>query len=73
MKDEAGFADRMNSLPKFVVSTTLEKAEWNNSTLIKENVARRVSELKQQPGQDILLFGSGTLVQTLIQHDLVDK
>jgi dihydrofolate reductase len=71
--NEQGYADRMNSLSEFVVSTTLKKAEWNNSTLIKENVAQRVTELKQQPGQDVLLFGSGTLVQTLMQHDLVDQ
>jgi dihydrofolate reductase len=71
--DEQGYADRMNSLPKFVVSTTLQKAEWNDSRLIKENVAEEVSKLKQQPGQDILLFGSGTLAQTLMQHDLVDQ
>lgn len=71
--DEQGYADRMNHLPKHVVSTTLEKAEWNNSTLIKEKVAEHVTQLKQQPGQDILVFGSGTLVKTLRQHDLVDK
>ena len=71
--DEAGFADRMNSLPKFVVSTTLEKADWNNSTLIKGNVAEEVSKLKEQPGQDIVVHGSGELVQTLMRHDLVDE
>jgi dihydrofolate reductase len=71
--DEQGFADRMNSLPKFVVSTTLEKVEWNNSTLIKGNVAEQVAGLKQQPGQDILVGGSCQLVRTLIQHDLVDE
>jgi dihydrofolate reductase len=70
--DEQGYADRMNSLPEYVVSTTLEKAEWNNSTLIKENVVAQISELKQQSGQSILVFGSGTLVQTVMQHDLVD-
>ena len=43
----------MNSIPKFVVSTTLEEVEWNNSTLIKENIAEEVAKLKQQPGQDI--------------------
>ncbi len=64
---------RMNGLPKYVVSTTLDKAEWNNSTLIKENVTQQVTKLKQQPGQDILLFGSGSLVQMLMQHDLVDQ
>jgi dihydrofolate reductase len=73
MTDEAGFADRMNSLPKFVVSTTLEEVQWNNSSLIKENVAEEVSRLKQQPGQDILIYGSGELVQTLMQHDLIDE
>jgi dihydrofolate reductase len=73
MMDEEGFADRMNSLPKFVVSTTLEKVEWNNSRLIKENIAEEISGLKQQPGQDILVAGSGTLVQTLMHHDLIDE
>jgi dihydrofolate reductase len=71
--DEEGFADRMNSLPKYVVSTTLKKAEWKNSHLIRENVVEEVSKLKQQPGQDILVAGSATLVQTLIRHDLIDE
>ncbi len=71
--DEAGFADRMNSLPKYVVSTTLAKAEWNNSRLIKENVAAEVTRLKQQPGQEILVAGSDELVQTLMQNDLIDE
>jgi len=56
--DEAGFADRMNSLPKFVVSTTLDQADWNNSTLIKGNVAEEVSKLKEQPGQDLVVHGA---------------
>jgi dihydrofolate reductase len=71
--DKEGFADRMNSLPKYVVSTTLKKAEWKNSHLIGENPAVEVSKLKQQPGHDILVAGSATLVQMLIQHDLVDE
>ncbi len=71
--DEEGFADRMNSLPKFVVSTTLDKAEWNNSTLIKGNVADEVSKLKQQPGQDIFVAGSAQLVRALMPHDLIDE
>jgi dihydrofolate reductase len=71
--DEQGYADRMNGLPKYVVSTTLDKAEWNNSRLIKDQVAEQLAALKQQPGQGILLFGSGTLVQTLVRHDLVDQ
>lgn len=63
----------MNSIPKYVVSRTLEKAEWKNSTVIKGNVAEEVSRLKQQAGQDILVAGSGELVRTLMQHDLVDE
>ena len=73
MKDENGFADRMNSLPKYVVSTTLEEAEWNNSTLIGENVAEEVAKLKAEDGQDIMVAGSRQLVQTLIEADLVDE
>jgi dihydrofolate reductase len=62
----------MNGLPKYVVSTTLDTVEWNNSRLIKDNVAEEIAALKAQPGQDILVFGSATLVQTLIHHNLVD-
>ncbi len=73
MKDDEGFSDRMNNIPKFVVSTTLEKAEWNNSTLIKGNIAEEVARLKQQPGLDIVVAGSADLVQLLMQHDLIDE
>jgi len=66
------FADRMNSLPKYVASTTLKQVEWNNSTLIK-NVAEDVAKLKQEAGEDIVVSGSGGLVQTLMHHDLVDE
>ncbi len=71
--DEQGYADRMNNLPKYVVSTTLGKAEWNNSHLIKAKVAQEVAGLKEQPGQDVLIFGSGTLVQSLMHDNLVDE
>jgi len=71
--NEAGFADRMNRLPKCVVSTTLKEVEWNNSRLIKGNIAEEISKLKQQPGQDILIAGSGELVRTLMKHDLIDE
>ena len=64
----------MNEYPKHVVSTTLEEPpEWNNSTLIEGNVAEEVSRLKQQPGKDILVFGSGELVSTLMGEDLIDE
>jgi dihydrofolate reductase len=71
--DEAGFADRMNGLPKYVVSTTLDTAEWNNSTLIKENIVEEIAKLKQEPGQDILLAGSADLMHTLMEHNLIDE
>src|SRR5213078_2444045 len=54
-------------------STTLKEAEWNNSTVITGNVPDEVSKLKQQPGADILVNGSAQLVQTLMDHDLVDE
>jgi dihydrofolate reductase len=71
--DEAGFADKMNAMRKYVVSTTLETAGWNNSTRIAGDVATEVAKLKDQPGGDILVAGSRTLVQTLLRHDLVDE
>ena len=72
--DEEGFADRMNTLPKHVVSTTLqEPLEWNNSTLIRGALAQRVTELKQQDGQDVLIYGSGRLVRALIAQGLLDE
>lgn len=70
-KDEG--ADYFNNVAKYVVSTTLDKAEWNNSTLIKDNIVEEIAKLKQQDGKDIVVHGSATLVQTLIQHDLVDS
>ena len=72
-KDDLGFADKMNNMPKYVVSTTLKKLDWNNSQLIKSNVVEEVKRLKQQPGKDILVYGSGKLVNTLLQHNLVDE
>lgn len=73
MTDEEGFADRMNSLPKYVVSTTLEKVEWNNSRLIRGNIPEEVKKLKQESQRDILIDGSGELVNLLMQHDLIDE
>ena len=65
--------DYINSVPKFVVSTTLqEPLEWNNSTLIKGNIAEEIAKLKRQPG-DITVLGSGDLVQSLLVDDLLDE
>jgi dihydrofolate reductase len=64
----------MNGYPKHVVSRTLqEPLEWNNSTLIEGDVAEEVSRLKEQPGKDILVFGSSRLARTLMGHDLIDE
>jgi dihydrofolate reductase len=71
--DEIGFADKMNSMTKYVVSTTLGNAGWNNSRVIKDEVVDQIARLKQQPGDDILVYGSGELLHTLLQHDLVDE
>jgi dihydrofolate reductase len=71
--DEFGFADKMNTMPKFVVSNTLDQPEWNNSTVIKGDIAAEVSRLRQEPDQDLLVYGSGELLGTLLQHDLVDE
>ncbi len=73
VKDGAGFADRMNGMPKHVVSTTLDRAEWNNSHIIKNDVVEQIRRLKEMPGRDILVAGSGQLVQTLMQNNLVDE
>jgi dihydrofolate reductase len=62
----------MNSLPKYVASMTLDKPEWN-ATVIQRPVPEAVAELKQQSGQDLLVFGSGQLVRTLMQHHLIDE
>jgi dihydrofolate reductase len=67
------FGEKMNGMPKYVASTTLNEVAWNNSRLITGNVAEEVARLKQQPGQDLLVAGSGELVQTLMQHDLIDE
>lgn len=73
--NEFGIADRLNSAPKYVVSSTLDKADWFNSTLIKdpERVVAEVTRLKEQPGLDILITGSGTLVQSLMKTGLIDE
>ena len=68
------FTDYLNNTPKFVVSTTLaEPLQWQNSTLIQENVAEEIAKLKRQPGKDIGIVGSGTLVRSLLRDDLLDE
>ena len=67
------FADRLNSLPKYVVSSTLEEPKWSNSTVLKGDVVDEVSKLKQELDGDILVYASYQLGRTLIEHDLVDE
>jgi dihydrofolate reductase len=70
---EGAFADKFNSMPKYVVSSTLENPEWNNSTVLKGDIAEEVAKLKQQQNGDIVVHGSAQLAQTLLDHDLVDE
>jgi dihydrofolate reductase len=70
---EGDFADKFNSMPKYVVSTTLENPEWNNSTVLKGDIADEVTKLKREQDGDIVVHGSARLVQTLLEHDLVDE
>jgi dihydrofolate reductase len=67
------YGRHMNSTPKYVASRTLRDVEWQNSTLIKGDVAEEVASLKEQPRKNIAVLGSGELVQTLLEHDLVDE
>jgi dihydrofolate reductase len=67
------FADKFNSMPKYVVSSTLDEPEWNNSTVLEGDVVDAVSDLRQEVDGDIVVHGSAQLVQTLLEHDLVDE
>ncbi len=66
-------ADRLNSMPKYVVSSTLEDPDWNNSTLLKGDVVNEVSKLKQELNGEVVVVASFQLVRTLMEHDLVDE
>jgi dihydrofolate reductase len=67
------FADKFNTMPKYVVSKTLGEPEWSNSTVIRGDVAAAVAKLRREPGGDILVNGSAQLVRELAEHDLVDE
>jgi dihydrofolate reductase len=72
-KMQGEFADKMNNMPKYVVSSTLEEGQWTNSTVLRGDVAHAVAELKDSVDGVILVAGSAQLVQTLVEHDLVDE
>ena len=73
LKDDPEIAGLMNNLPKIVISKTLEKAEWNNTRIIKDNIQGEILNLKKQPGKDLAVFGSANLLSALMQMDLVDE
>ena len=73
ISDDPAIAGLMNSLPKIVISTTLDAADWHNSRLVKENVAEEISKLKQGPGKEIAIFGSSDLAVSLAEMGLVDE
>jgi dihydrofolate reductase len=70
---EGEFADKFNTMPKYVVSSTLQKPDWKNSTVLDGDLAEEVAKLKQDLDGDIVVHGSARLVQALIEHDLVDE
>jgi dihydrofolate reductase len=70
--DDAGFADKMNAMPKFVVSSTLKDPQWENTTVLEGDMPESVARLKEGDGGDLLVAGSRTLVHGLIEHGLVD-
>ena len=71
--DEQGFAERMNALPKHVASATLQNPGWQNSQVLGRDTPQAVRELKAQPGQDILIYGSAELVRSLTRDGLIDE
>jgi dihydrofolate reductase len=73
MEDPVGFADKMNSMPKYVYSTTLQSADWQNSTILSGDFAESIGKVKAEVDGDLLVAGSATLVQGLIAADLLDE
>jgi dihydrofolate reductase len=72
-RDDIAYASLMNDYPKIICSSTLKQAKWNNSVIIKADILAEVTKLKQQAGKDIMVYGSRTFVQYLIQKKLVDE
>jgi dihydrofolate reductase len=72
-KQTGPYADAINAIRKYVFSSTLESADWNNSTIIRDGVVTAVNDLKQQDGGDLMIYGNGRLSKTLLEHHLVDE
>jgi dihydrofolate reductase len=73
LKDDPAVANLMNQVPKIVFSRTLDKAEWSNTTLVKGDAGQEIAKLKQQPGNDLYVFGSANLTSTLMRLGLIDE
>lgn len=67
------YADRLNSMPKYVFSSTLERADWANTTIVRGDVAAQAAELKRAEGRDLVIYGHGRLGRTLLEHGLLDE
>jgi dihydrofolate reductase len=67
------FADKINAMEKYVVSTTMSRAEWNNTTVINGDLVEQVTKLKRKPGKGILMWGFGSVAETLLEHGLLDE
>ena len=72
-EDEKEYARKLNAMRKLVFSRTLDSVEWNNSRLVKEVVPEEIEQLKQEPGRDVVIYGSASIVQTLTNHGLIDE
>jgi dihydrofolate reductase len=70
---EGEFAETINAIQKYVISSTLRSTEWNNSLILSGDVITEVTELKEQDGQDLMIYGHGPLGQTLLEHGLLDE
>jgi dihydrofolate reductase len=72
-ENDSAIIDAMNNLPKIVFSRTLDRVEWKNSRQVEENIAEEISQLKRQPGKDMVIYGSGSIVSALAQAGLIDE
>ncbi|TGK00753.1 dihydrofolate reductase [Leptospira semungkisensis] len=73
LQDDPTVAEKMNSMPKIVFSKSMQKADWNNTRLIKDNIPEEISKLKSSPGKDLIIFGSSDLVASLLKDNLIDE
>lgn len=73
MKNDPILAERMNNLPKIVFSRTLDRVEWQNTSLVKDNIDEEIKKMKDQPGKNMAILGSGSIVSYFAQHGLIDE